>query len=155
MFAVPLGDRVSPYYFNTRIYSCILLDNSIKYRWRGRYNEDTDLSLRILKDGHCSILFNAFLCDKIATMTMKGGNTEEVYNCNQDEFDNRKKFVESLIEQHPDCVRMFKKWRRWHHLVDYERFKQNKLIPIDGYNYKHGVIDNKDLVLVRLKNKEG
>ena len=49
-----------PFYLNTRIYSCILLSNKIKHRWRGRYNEDTDLSLRILKDGYCTILFNAF-----------------------------------------------------------------------------------------------
>lgn len=32
-----------PVYFNTRIYSCILIKNSLPYRWRGRYNEDTDL----------------------------------------------------------------------------------------------------------------
>ena len=44
-------DKVPPFYLNTRIYSCILIDNSINYRWRGRYNEDTDLSLRVLKDG--------------------------------------------------------------------------------------------------------
>ncbi len=47
--------------FNTRIYSCILIKNDIPYRWRGRYNEDTDLSIRALKDGWCTILFYAFL----------------------------------------------------------------------------------------------
>lgn len=44
-----------------------------------RPNEDTDLSFRALKDGYCTILFNAFLCDKAQTMTMKGGNTDELY----------------------------------------------------------------------------
>jgi len=78
MFA-PRKSIVPPLYLNTRVYSCILLENSAPYRWRGRYNEDTDLSLRILKDGHCTILFNAFLADKEQTMTMKGGNSDELY----------------------------------------------------------------------------
>ena len=63
------------YLINTRIYSCILIKNNIPYKWRGRYNEDTDLSLRVLKDGWCTVLFNAFLARKTTTMTMKGGNT--------------------------------------------------------------------------------
>jgi hypothetical protein len=62
-----------PYYLNTRVYSCILIKNDIPYRWRGRYNEDTDLCLRVLKDGWVSILFNAFLAGKVTTMRMKGG----------------------------------------------------------------------------------
>jgi len=152
-FNVPLSDRIPPYYLNTRIYSCILLDNTLHHRWRGKYNEDTDLSLRVLKDGHCTLLFNSFLCDKMPTMKMKGGNTEEVYNKDQSNFDNRKEFVESLIEQHPDVVKMTYKWGRNHHQVDYTVFANNKLIPADGYNYKEGVIDNKDLVLVRLKDQ--
>lgn len=47
----------APFTMNTRIYSCILNRNDITdkngkpYRWRARFNEDTDLSLRILKDG--------------------------------------------------------------------------------------------------------
>ena len=36
--------RKPAFYLNTRIYSCILIRNDIPYRWRGRYNEDTDLS---------------------------------------------------------------------------------------------------------------
>lgn len=52
--------KIPPFYLNTRVYSCILIKNDILYRWRGRYNEDTDLSLRVLKDGYCTILFNAF-----------------------------------------------------------------------------------------------
>lgn len=150
-FNIPLIQRNPPYYLNTRIYSCILLDNTVTHRWRGKYNEDTDLSLRILKDGDCSLLFNTFLCDKMQTMKMKGGNTEEVYNTNKKEFDNRREFVESLIKQHPDVVKMQFKWGRNHHYVDYTGFSNNKLIPVDDYNYKEGVIDNRDLVLVKLK----
>lgn len=123
-FFCPADLKRPPYYLNTRIYSCILLSNDIPHRWRGRYNEDTDLSLRILKDNYCTILFNAFLCGKMATMTMKGGNTEEVYAKNQKEFDNRRTFAESLKAQHPDVVEITMKWGRWHHHVDYSPFKQ-------------------------------
>lgn len=133
-------DRVPPYYLNTRIYSCILIKNDLPYRWRGRYNEDTDLSLRALKDGYCTILFNAFLAGKVTTMRMKGGNTDNVYTDN----DNRLKFAESLKELHADCVDVTWKFNRWHHQVDYRRFKLNKLIKknlpienkVDNYGMK-------------------
>jgi hypothetical protein len=121
-------DRVPPYYLNTRIYSCILIKNDLPYRWRGRYNEDTDLSLRALKDGYCTILFNAFLAGKVTTMRMKGGNTGEVYG----DTDNRKEFAESLQQQHPDIVKVTWKFGRWHHQVNYKPFKKNKLIKKAG-----------------------
>jgi hypothetical protein len=116
-----------PFRVNTRVYSCILLDNACRHRWRDRYNEDTDLSLRILKDGDCSILFNAFLAEKEATMDMKGGNTDELYK--QDAaFDGRLEMAKSLQRQHPDVVKITRKWGRWQHHVDYRPFKGNKLI---------------------------
>ena len=117
-------DAVPPFYLNTRIYSCILLENSREERWRGRYNEDTDLSLRLLKQGLCTILFNSFLCGKVTTMRMGGGNTDEVYA----ETDNRREFAESLVRQHPDVARVAFKFGRWHHHVDYKQFKNNRLI---------------------------
>lgn len=116
-----------PYRLNTRIYSCILLDNSIPFEWRGKYNEDTDLSLRLLKAGYCSVLFLAFIQQKAQSMTMKGGNTEEVYG----ETDQRKEFAESLCKQHPDVAKMTWKFGRWHHQVNYKPFKRNKLIKKD------------------------
>ena len=128
MFAVQReGDRLPPCYFNTRVYSCILLANQYSYRWRGRYNEDTDLSLRFLKDGYCTILFNAFLADKVATMTMKGGNTDQLYHQDK-KFDGRLEMARSLQRQHPDIVTITRKWDRWQHQVDYRKFKKNKLI---------------------------
>lgn len=128
-------DKVPPYYLNTRIYSCILIQNDLKIRWRGKYNEDTDLSLRVLKDGYCTILFNAFLVGKVTTMRMKGGNTGEVYG----DTDNRREFAESLEKQHPDVVRVTWKFNRWHHQVNYKPFKKNKLIKKEGLNIKKGV----------------
>lgn len=116
-------ESVPPYYLNTRIYSCILIRNDIPYKWRGRYNEDTDLSLRVLKDGWCTILFNAFLAGKVTTMRMKGGNTDNVYT----DGDNRFKFAKALEELHPDIVKVVWKFNRWHHQVNYKPFKDNKL----------------------------
>jgi hypothetical protein len=116
-------DPVPPFYLNTQIYSCILLETQRQERWRGRYNEDTDLSLRFLKQGLCTILFNAFLCGKVTTMRMKGGNTDSVYA----ETDNRREFAESLAKQHPDVASVVFRFNRWHHHVDYRPFKRNKL----------------------------
>jgi hypothetical protein len=61
---LPALKKYPPFLLNTRIYSCILIRNDIPYRWRGRYNEDTDLSLRVLKDGWCTLLIQAFMCKK-------------------------------------------------------------------------------------------
>lgn len=128
----------APVTFNTRIYSCILILNSMPYRWRGRYNEDTDLSLRVLKDGWCTIPFSAFMCDKMATMKMKGGNTDQLYKQDK-EFDGRLEMAKSLQQQHPDVTRIVWKWGRWQHSVDYTPFRKNKLIRRKDVIIKEGV----------------
>lgn len=114
---------IPPFILNTRIYSTILIKNDIPYRWRGRYNEDTDLSIRVLKDDWVTVQFNAFLADKQTTMTMKGGNTDELY-----QGDGRLKMAESLAGQHPDVVRISQKFGRAQHHVDYRPFRNNQLI---------------------------
>ena len=110
---------------NTHIMSCILIDNSLDHRWRGKYNEDIDLSIRTLKDGHCTILFNAFLQGKCATQTVSGGNTEEVYNADKMDYtDTTLDKSRMLANLHPDVVTMVKRYGRWHHTVDYSKFIQ-------------------------------
>lgn len=133
---IPRAEIRPPYYLNTRVYSCILIRNDLSYRWRGRYNEDTDLSIRALKDGWCTILFNAFLADKMATMTMKGGNTESLY-----QEDGRFKMAQSLLEQHPDIVSITRKWGRWQHSVDYSVFRKNRLKLKPNLTIMDGVDD--------------
>lgn len=133
MFA-PRKSVLPPFTLNTRIYSCILMQNNIPFRWRGRYNEDTDLSIRILKLGMCTVLFNAFLAGKAVTLSMKGGNTDELYR-----DDGRLKMAQSLKEQHPDVVRITRKWNRWQHHVNYSIFKTNKLILRPGVAIPEGV----------------
>lgn len=126
--------KISPYSLNTRVYSCILIDNSLPHRWRGKYNEDTDLSIRVLKDGLCTVLFNAFLCEKVATMRKKGGNTDELY-----QGDGRLQMALSLQEQHPDIVKVTEKWDRAQHHVDYSHFKKQKLKKREGIDVPRGV----------------
>lgn len=129
-----------PFILNTRIYSCLFIKNSIPYRWRGRYNEDTDLCIRALKDGWVTIQFNAFLQGKVTTQRMKGGNTDEFYN-------DEGTFLKSKIleDMHPDVARVTKKFSRWHHHVNYKPFKQNRLRLKEGIVVPRGV-DNYGMV---------
>ena len=119
----PLKEKRPAFIMNTRIYSCLLIRNHINYRWRGRYNEDTDLSLRVLKDGLCTVEFMAFLQEKAMTQTLKGGNTEEFY---AEEGTMKKSSM--LQRMHPDVAKVIWRYGRWHHFVDYNPFKKNKLI---------------------------
>lgn len=133
---------VPPYRLNTRIYSCILLKNDINYRWRGKYNEDTDLSIRVLKDGLVTMLFNAFLVNKETTMRAKGGNTDELYK----KTNNRLEFAESLMNQHPDIVKVVWRFNRWHHHVDYSHFKKNKLIKKDNLKIPNSINNYRTII---------
>jgi hypothetical protein len=136
-------DKVPPYVLNTRIYSCLLIDNNSGYRWRARYNEDTDLSLRVLKDGLCTIQFNAFLCGKITTQRMRGGNSADFY----DEEGTLPK-SQMLADLHPDVAKVVFKFNRWHHHVDYTPFKENRLIKVVNTNLMPK-INNYGLTLVQ------
>lgn len=115
--------KYPPYVTNTRIYSFLLIRNDIDYRWRGRYNEDTDLSLRVLKDGWCTVQFNSFLAGKVTTQKVKGGNTAEFYG--KEGTYNKSKMLEDM---HPDVAKVAWKFNRWHHQVDYSGYTQ-KLKP--------------------------
>ena len=144
-FFIAPNQKYPPYVKNTRIYSCLLIRNDCKHRWRGRYNEDTDLCLRVLKDGDCTIQFNIFMQGKAATQTVKGGNTEEFYHkegtlekekwrdgqLNPEGTINKSQM---LVDMHPDVASIVWRYGRWHHYVDYSQFKKNELI------YKKNII---------------
>jgi hypothetical protein len=115
--------KLPPFVINTRIYSCNLIRNNTPFRWRGRYNEDTDLSLRILKHRLCTVQFNAFLQYKMPTQLVKGGNTEAFYA-----KEGTKPKSEMLYQMHPDVTKLVVKFKRAHHYVDYSRFKKTRLI---------------------------
>lgn len=132
-----------PFVRNTRIYSVLLIRNDMPYRWRGRYNEDTDLSLRILKDGHCTVQFNAFLQEKQTTQAIKGGNTKEFYE--KEGTLPKSKMIEDL---HPDVAKVVWRFNRWHHHVNYHSFKSNKFIKRDDVDVQKG-INNYGMKLIK------
>ena len=127
MFA-PSRSKLPPFVTGTRIYSCNLIRNDLSYRWRGRYNEDTDLSLVMLKNGWATVQFNAFLQYKLTTQTLAGGNTEAFYDS-----EGTLPKSQMLVKMHPDVTRLVWKFRRWHHHVDYGGFKNMQLIRRDDY----------------------
>lgn len=134
MFA-PARVKQPPFVMNTRIYSCNLIRNDVPFRWRGRYNEDTILSLDMLKDGWCTVQFNAFLQEKLRTQTIGGGNTQEFYHA-EGKVQPGQKYADTgtiaksqmLVDVHPDVSRMVWKFQRWHHHVDYTPFKRMPLV---------------------------
>lgn len=138
-----------PYILNTRIMSCFLIDNHIPHRWRGRYNEDVDLSIRVLKDGLCTMLFYSFLCGKARTGTVKGGNTTEVYN-NYEEDASLKK-SQMLVEMHPDVVTLAERYGRVHHIVDLDKIKTKDGKPAR----KNPLILKKDVDIANKVNNYG
>jgi hypothetical protein len=131
--------------FNTRIYSCNLIRNDVPFRWRGRYNEDTDLSLRMLKAGWCTIQFNNFVQQKLNTQAIPGGNTEAFY---ADEGTRAKSQMQ--VDLHPDVSRLTYRFGRIHHYVDYRPFRANKLHLKPGVVIQDGT-DEYGLEIVRIR----
>ena len=138
--------KYPPFVANTRIYSCLLIDNTMilhingdEFLWRERYNEDTILSLDVLENGYCTVQFNSFLQGKVGTQTMKGGNSEMFYepegsadlknlkNKNYNPAGTIKKTL-NLEKIYPDVAKSVFKFNRWHHQVDYSKYKDNELV---------------------------
>ena len=141
---------------NSKIYSCILirndLDQILDEKWRGKYNEDVDLVLRVLKKGLPTIGFQSFTCKKEKTGGMTGGNSQIYSGTESNKFDGFQKKFDSLLEQHPDVVKQMKKHKdgRPHHNVDYKPFKDNKLIILPPKkwtinNYPEFIIKDKKI----------
>ena len=127
----PARQKSPPFILKTRIYSCNLIKYNIHFRWRGRYNEDTILSLDILKKGMCTLQFNAFLQEKMTTQTLRGGNSAEFYD-----IEGTLAKSKMQVKVHPDVSRIVKRFGRIHHYVDYSSFKINKLIRNANYKVK-------------------
>lgn len=122
-----------PFVPNTRLFSCNLIRNDIPFRWRARYNEDADLSIRIMKAGWRTIQFNSFIQRKLRTQSIKGGNTDELYKNGTEEKS------EMLKRLHPDCVSLSWKFNRAHHHIHYERLPENSLILKKGISIKNEI----------------
>lgn len=132
MFA-PRRNIMPPFTLNTRIFSCNLIRTDAPFRWRGRYNEDADLSFRMLKAGWSTVQFNAFLQNKIGTMKVKGGNTDSIY------VGGTLPKSQMLADMHPDIVRVVWRYGRAHHHADMTGFKGLALVPREGVRFQDGV----------------
>lgn len=106
------GKNFPPFYLNTHVYSCVLTKNDLPFRYRGRYNEDTDLNLQILVNGLCTVAFNVICQEKMATMTMGGGNTDILYK-----GDGRLEMARALERQWPYVVQTKRRFQRPQHVV--------------------------------------
>jgi hypothetical protein len=129
-----------PFVKNTRIYSCNFIRNDSAWRdgrpmrWRGRFNEDTILSLDMLTEGWCTVQFNAFLQDKLRTQVLGGGNTAEFYAGEGTANKSR-----MLKEAYPDYTELVWKFGREHHHVNYLPFKDTKLKRKPGVVVEPGI----------------
>ena len=136
-----------PYVKNTRIYSCNLIRNDASwrdgrpFRWRGRYNEDTILSLDMLTEGFCTVQFNAFLQDKLRTQILGGGNSAEFYFKEGTAPKSR-----MLKEAYPEYTELVWKFQREHHHVNYLPFKDQQLKRKPDVVIPNG-IDNYGMVI--------
>lgn len=108
----PDYQRLQPIRINCHVYSCTLVLNSTPFRWRLAYNDDTDMCLQVLAAGWCTLQINTFLCDKITTMLVKGGNTTDLY-----QGDGRLKMARSLERMWPGVVTTDRRYHRPQHVV--------------------------------------
>jgi len=126
-------DMKPPVIENRRVFSSILIDNKLPEilgtGWRGKYNEDVDICIRTLKAGYNTLLFNNILSNKNATGKDKGGNTDGIYL--EDGNGSGVLKTQSLIDQHPNEVKSIFKYKRTHHSVKWDIWKNNILLRCD------------------------
>lgn len=114
MFA---NGRVPPLRLNAHVYSATLVNHAMPCRWRLLYNDDTDLCLQALATGWATVQFNAFLIQKLATMAVRGGNTDDLY-----QGDGRLKMARSLERLWPGVVTTERRFQRPQHIVNWRKF---------------------------------
>lgn len=108
-----------PFVTNCHVYSCTLVNTAIECRWRGPYNEDTDMCLQVLADGWCTILLNTFLIKKEPAFTGVGtakrgveGGMSTLYR-----EDGRLAMARSLERRWPHVVTTERRFQRPQHVV--------------------------------------
>ena len=129
MFASPQANN-KPYRLNHHVYSGMLIRNNVPFRWRLRYNEDTDLNLQFLNNKYCLIQFNCFLINKMTTMTMKGGNMTELYK-----GEGRLVMARALQKIWPQYVEVKFKFKRPQHSVNWKKHFKHQLIKNPLYDF--------------------
>lgn len=124
------GDK--PFRLNTRLYCAVLYRNDLNeygIKWRRGLNDDTIVSLDILKTHYwCTAESHMLGIQKLPTSRkgrLPGGMTDFYANGG---------FARKAAEAariHPDCVRIVERFGRIHHHISYSQFQQ-RLIPVDA-----------------------
>lgn len=147
-----INKQMPPFYLNVHVYSCSLILNSIPYKWRSIYNDDTDLCLQVLSNGWCTVLMNAFAINKLRTETIQGGNTGDLYK-----GDGRLRMARSLERLWPGVVETKRRYGRPQHVIKKQWMAfDNKLIrrtDIDWDKIKESTYDIKLNKLKEIKSQ--
>src|SRR3990167_3681515 len=110
-----------PFFINTHVYSGMLINNQMPFRWRLKYNEDIDLCLQALHSKrYCTLLLNKYTINKTTTNAkMPGGNQTELYQNNNP----AKKILKAMSIQRvwPQYVRVGFRYGRPHHLISWKK----------------------------------
>lgn len=144
---VPEIDMKQKVLYGTRVFSSMLIsrdipklndDNDI---WRGKFNEDVDLSIRLLSQGFPTANFCNITSMKCSTGSCKGGNTDGIYK--QDCGDKRggKIKTDEIVERWPDYVREVKRFGRTHHDIKNEWINEWKNNELDYEDFEYEEYD--------------
>ncbi len=120
-----MGPGANPLMINTRLYCATLYRNDLHeygIRWRRGLNDDTIVSLDILKTGYwCTAESRTLGIQKLGTSRkgrLSGGMTD---------FYADGGFIRKsteLVRVHPDCCRTEVRYNRVHHVADFSGFTQ-------------------------------
>lgn len=139
-----------PFYLNTKVYSGMLIKNSLSSRWRLKYNEDIDLNFQVLaNENQCTIALNTHLIEKISTsVKLKGGNQSELYQGN----DPLKKQLKSrsLEMLWPKYVKTTFRFNRPHHQISWNKHFHTPLIKKPDYD---DIVKNQTMIWKHLNIK--
>lgn len=115
-----------PFKINCHVYSAMLIQNNLSYRWRLKYNEDIDLCLQVLHNAGSTASCVYYMANKVSTAdNMKGGNQTELYQGNNPKKNLLKaKMIEKVWPQYCKTVIRF---NRHHHLINWKVFKKLNL----------------------------
>ena len=100
---------------NSRIYSFNLIRTAAPFKWRGRYNEDTILSLDFLTNRWATLLLYFLVMKKPQTQKIRGGNTDQLYARGTGPKSRL------LARVYPKYVSVVYRYSRIHHFIDYRK----------------------------------
>jgi hypothetical protein len=144
-FDIRINQLMPPFNVNKKNYSSLLLNidllNKNNIKWRLKYNEDVDLTLQCLSKKIYTVGTNFFSCNKLPTLSCKGGNTTSIYDQGK-KFNNKFDLLFNTWKNTSfknEITKTIKhKDNRTHHSVNYKNITKimnmdNDITPIKTY----------------------